>query len=338
MSWSEVQGKFNKFSLRTFGPYILKEESLKESVKPYIGLAAILDGSEIHGEEIDVGSDVVMANTVLVVVNSLATTAQTATLFATLFASGQALSTAVNVTTLISSYVGPPAMLLNALVEGVRGVTAANRSLAITRLLRQSQWPCNCHRLGALSTNPATGKMRGVRYNLLGMDSRETRSCGALANYATSQLDKRSDRARTASSLLAPMETMRSLGRTMQKRWSGTRGQQRRLAAINLWGAARQADTVGEGYVGHWHGDGPRLTLDGERLTLSDGDIIINRLAPVGAWSDISSNGCPLAVGMVHGLLGGSIGSISSSEWRKTLSTIGAFDGWRVIEEALRSV
>ena len=341
MSWKEVSARFDDFGLGVFSPYVLQEKHIKDSLVAYAPLIAqgFPNRLDIHQYTYDTtGNAIVTGNNVLVGLNATASLAKMGMTVASAFCTGKILSSAMQVSGFISVYVAPPLSLINAVVESTRSIQASSRALNITRSIRKSGWPCTCRGLGALSINPASGELRGVRFHNLGLDSRSSAHCAALANYCISQLDKRSERARTAASVIAPLETIRSFGRSLQKRASGTKGVQRRYAAINLWSAARRAETRGECRAGLWSGNSFTLRINNTAFSLSAGKPFIQRLIPVSGWADVQENGCPMALATIHTLLGGTTDSVNASQWKKTLSVVGAFDGWRVIETAMRAV
>ena len=135
----------------------------------------------------------------------------------------------------------------------------------------------------------------------------------------------------------AAIETLRRPGRKLQKYFSGTLGETRRRVAINLWGAARQADLKNTLYAKLWTGEKLETSIDGKKYSLKKGDFCIYPVPAPHSWDDILTKGCPHAIGTIHCLLGGSIGIFNKKDWLKTMVTIASMDGWYPIERALKS-
>lgn len=230
-----------------------------------------------------------------------------------------------------------------AIYNGIKGTfNAISTSSILTKLVEMNpgstRLTCECHALGMLHSHPVTGET-------FPSSMVPVQPCGLFQQYAMHKLEARADRGLvTATPVVGVLETVRAMSQWVLKKAAGTLHQHRRMMAINLWSSARQKNTITAGAAAVWRNVEPRWAVSRPSgsvyadLRIDQGDVYLARSTFIqNEWSDILNQGCPMAIGVVHALLGGDTQSVIDREWKHTLVVLGAWDGWKVVENRLKS-
>ena len=338
MGYSSVS--LNAMGLPEFKPILLKTDHVKVILPAYLPIVDTLLNTYKTNQQKESTTENLAngVNNVLYVGSFLPTGLKAGAFIAMALGAGMKASQAlVAVSNVMGDVLSPASYMVNAIVMGRQAVKASTIDLNLSRL-KTCHYECNCHALGIQSTDPVTGDMRGATWLYGKLQASSIPACESLRQYAMKQVGKRADRNMVyASPLASSTETIRRMGKSLVKRVKGTKGKTRRFAAINLWGAARGADKKNELFATIWGDNELKCTLDDKSITLKEDDVAVGRLLIVRDWNTIWTRGCPLAIGIIHCLLGGDPGNFDAKDWQKTMTTIAAMDGWYVIEQALAS-
>lgn len=328
-------------NLPEFKPTLIKINNVQHIVPAYLPIMeTLLNNYKQSKEETNKLEQLANGvNNVLFMGSFLPTGVKAGAFIAMAMGSGMQVAQAVAAaSTIAGNVLSPASSLVNAIVMGRAALKASDVSMKLSRL-KTAHYECNCHALGTQSTDPVTGQLKGAVFSYGNLVSKSMPACESLRHYAMKQVDKRADRNMAyATPLVSSAETLRRMGKSLIKKFKGTKGKTRRFTAINLWGAARRADKKNELYAIYWGDDALNCTLDGSKLSLAENDVAIARLTTLRDWQSIWSQGCPLAIGIIHCLLGGDPHTFKQEDWQKTMTTIAAMDGWYIIEAKLASI
>ena len=130
---------------------------------------------------------------------------------------------------------------------------------------------------------------------------------------------------RAATPVIGAFETIRAMAKWTYKKMSGSLHQHRRMVGINLWSAAWQRHSLIPGFSAVWTEDQPRWAS-------------IRPSGSVYADMKISKRVCvtraPYLLESWRGVL---TAERKNSDWARTLTVLGGWDGWKATEACLKS-